>query len=105
MTLTSAQQKVLAHLRAAYAGPEGGPDEVVFNGRPNLQYTVGMLYPPEASSDSEATSNSLDNEVDADVVEGEVEEVGASVPVAEDWRPSSVAVSFVVDGASVVCSF
>ena len=33
VTLTGAQQDVLAHLRSAYVGPEGGPDEIVFNGR------------------------------------------------------------------------
>ena len=106
MTLTSEQQDVLGHLRSAYVGPEGGPNEIVFNGRPNLQYTVGMLYPPEwhleaaqrAPSDSEE-----DEDIDADVFEGEIEDLNAGVPLAEDWRPSSVAISFVTDGTTVSC--
>lgn len=108
MTLTSAQARVLEHLRSAYLGPEGGPEEIVYNGRPNLKYTVGMLYPPEsrASSASDATtSDDTADDVDADVAEGEVEDVGAAVPLAEDWRPSSMAISFVIDGRSAAGSF
>ncbi|MGW6783112.1 helicase-related protein [Streptomyces sp. NPDC054987] len=41
----------------------------------------------------------------ADVVEGEIEEAGAGVPLAEDWRPSSVAISFVTDRDTVLCDF
>jgi hypothetical protein len=106
--LTSEQAQVLEHLRTAYLGPEGGPDEIVFNGRPNLQYTVGMLYPPEpaASSASEPkTADDTEDDVDADVAQGEVEDVGAGVPLAEDWRPSSAAISFVIDGRSASCTF
>jgi hypothetical protein len=108
VTLTSVQEQVLEHLRSAYVGPEGGPNEIVFNGRPNLQYTVGMLYPPESAASSAsdtATADDSGDEVDADVAEGEVEDVSAGVPLAEDWRPSSIAISFVIDGASASCSF
>jgi hypothetical protein len=108
VTLTPAQQEVLAHLRSAYVGPEDGPHEIVFNGRPNLQYTVGMLYPPEShlGSAPDTTSDSdIVDEIDADVLEGEMEDLNAAIPLAEDWRPSSVAISFVIDGATVLCSF
>jgi hypothetical protein len=108
MTLTSEQREVLAHLRSAYAGPEGGPNEIVFNGRPNLQYTVGMLYPPESQPEAAQGASSAsdqDDEIDADVLEGEVEDLNAGVPLAEDWRPSSVAISFVTDGTTVSCHF
>lgn len=46
MTLDAAQQAVLAHLRSAYVGPDGGPDEILVN-RPTLQYSVGILFPRE----------------------------------------------------------
>ena len=108
MTLTHEQEQVLDHLRAAYVGPEGGPDEVIVNGRPNLQYTVGILYPPEALIASEhdhAGDDDSNHELEADVADGELDDVASAVPLAEDWRPSSAAISFVTDGSSVLCDF
>jgi hypothetical protein len=108
MTLTEAQSAALRHARAAYMGPEGGPDELLVNGRPNLQYTVGMLYPPDSGPlrpEGEPSSEESVEDVTADVPEGDVEEADATVPLAEEWRPSSVAISFVTDGRSVLCDF
>lgn len=106
MSLTSAQSVVLDHLRSSYAGPENGPDEVVTN-LPSKQYAVGMLFPAEADN---AGVDGQDQPAPADdgfngrmATDGEVEEPGASVPIAEDWRPSSVAISFVTDLPSVSC--
>lgn len=108
MTLTDAQKGALSHARAAYMGPEGGSDEIIVNGRPNLQYTVGMLYPPESGQlQPEGEPATIDDGegVRAVVSDGDVEERDATVPLAEEWRPSSVAVSFVTDGSSVFCDF
>lgn len=105
MTLTHSQQDVLAHLRAAYVGPEGGPHEVVEN-MPNRQYAVGMLFPRGAvdRSDTDELADVDEAESDSEVgTTGEVEERGASVPVSEEWRPSSVALSFVTDRPKVLC--
>ncbi|MFR9767209.1 helicase-related protein [Nocardia sp. SC052] len=103
MTLTIAQRDVLKHLRAAYLGPEGGPDEVLFN-RPSLQYSVGMLFPAPAEGVRANPPRTPDEiELDAMVPMGEIEESDAGVPLAEDWRPSSVALSFVTDQPTVVC--
>jgi hypothetical protein len=109
MTLTRPQRLVLEHLRSAYTGPEGDEDEILDN-PPNMQYAVGMLYPrsyaaPVADQGAIVAAPDLD-EVDVDGAvssAGEVEEAGAGVPIAEDWRPSSVAVSFVTDCAAVRC--
>jgi Helicase conserved C-terminal domain len=108
MTLTQTQSAALQHTRAAYMGPEGGPDELIVNGRPNLQYTVGMLYPPDSASprsEGEASTDDSAENLTADVPGGDVEEADAAVPLAEEWRPSSVAISFVTDGSSVLCDF
>ncbi|MDN5851739.1 MAG: helicase [Actinomycetia bacterium] len=108
MTLTEAQSGALQHARAAYMGPEGGPDEVIVNGRPDLQYAVGMLHPPDTappSSEGQPSNADADEDINADVPDGDVEEADANVPLAEEWRPSSVAVSFVTDGDSVLCDF
>lgn len=115
MTMTAAQERALQHLRSAYVGPDGGDDEVVFN-LPNRQYAVGMLFPlpapkTENSGDTDGTADgngpedSGVDDAEADVTPGDVEEHGASVPLAEDWRPSSVAISFVTDQATVLCDF
>ncbi|MBP2411760.1 hypothetical protein JOF48_000559 [Arthrobacter stackebrandtii] len=108
MSLTAAQSSALKHIRKAYLGPEQGVDEVLFN-RPSLQYIVGMLFPfDDSSSSSSATDTpelNPDDFVSADVEEGDVEEEYASTPLAEDWRPSSVAISFVTDGDSIACDF
>lgn len=102
MILTAAQQAALTHMRSAYFGPEGGPDEVVLN-RPHLQYSVGILFPSESEVVEPAIPGEDAEMLENAVEEGDVEESGASVPLAEDWRPSSVAISFVTDVPSVTC--
>ncbi|MFE0375699.1 helicase-related protein [Streptomyces inhibens] len=104
MNLTAAQKEALQHLRASYAGPEAGDEEVTAN-FPHRQYAVGMLFPGEAVSRGSHHGGDTDEEVSADVPDGDVEEDGAGVPLAEDWRPSSVAISFVTDGDSVDVEF
>ncbi|WP_130012197.1 helicase-related protein [Serinicoccus sediminis] len=108
MTLTRAQKAVLDHLRSAYVGPDGGDDETIEN-LPNRQYAVGLLFPRENGQPvtDDGAGHALSNEdqdIKADVAAtGEVEEQGAGVPIAEDWRPSSIAISFVTDRPSVRC--
>ncbi|MCV2458389.1 helicase-related protein [Streptomyces sp. ICN988] len=104
MNLTVAQKKALEHLRESYVGPEAGDDEVTTN-LPHRQYAVGMLFPVEAGNRGTHGGGDTDEDVSADVPDGEVEESGAGVPLAEDWRPSSVAISFVTDGDSVDVDF
>ncbi|MFD3937116.1 helicase-related protein [Streptomyces sp. NPDC058611] len=103
MSRTRAQDLALDHLRAAYVGPDGGEDEVVTN-MPDRQYAVGMLFPAGSSSPGTGEGDG-GAEVAADVIEGDVEESDAGVPLAEDWRPSSVAISFVTDRDTVSCDF
>lgn len=101
MGMTRAQRIALNHLRSSYVGFSEGEEEVLFN-RPDLQYSVGMLFPqgaaPEQLRKLDATSD-----LTATVISGEVEEGAAGVPLAEDWRPSSVAISFVTDAPSACC--
>lgn len=101
MTLTKAQKVALHHLRTAYVGPDRGDREVLLN-LPDRQYAVGMLF-PAASTPGPVSEG--DAQIEADVASGDLEEVDASVPIAEDWRPSSVAISFVTDKPSVSCDF
>lgn len=101
MTLTAPQQAILDHLRAAYAGPSEGEDEVLLN-RPHLQYVVGMLFPRDATT----PQRELEGEAEAlseGIEQGDVEEGDGGLQLAEDWRPSSVAISFVTTATSVVC--
>jgi hypothetical protein len=97
VTLTKAQEIALKHLRRAYVGPVDD-NEVIVN-LPHRQYAVGMLFPPENAVDS-----GRGEEVQADVASGDVEEESSGVPLAEDWRPSSVAISFVTAQKSVSCA-
>ncbi|WP_326662794.1 helicase-related protein [Streptomyces sp. NBC_00385] len=103
MSRTRAQDLALKHLRVAYVGPDGGEEEVVTN-MPDRQYAVGMLFPAGSSAPG-AEMGDDGTAVASDVTEGEVEESGAGVPLAEDWRPSSVAISFVTDRDTVSCDF
>lgn len=107
MTLTNAQSAALEHIRAAYVGPENGDEEVLLN-RPHLQYSVGMLFPPESTvpepDNTDESTEPLQGSLSG-VQDGDVEEDGAGVPLAEDWRPSSIAISFVTDTPSAVCEF
>jgi len=102
VTLNQTQRTALAHMRAAYFGPEQGPDEIVFN-RPHLQYSVGMLFPAESTVVQPPIPGEAAEILESAVEEGDVEESGATVPLAEDWRPSSVAISFVTNSPSVTC--
>ncbi|MFF3517209.1 helicase-related protein [Streptomyces sp. NPDC002573] len=104
MNLTVAQKEALQHLRASYVGPEAGDEEVTAN-LPHRQYAVGMLFPVEAAAGQPHDGGDADEEVSADVPDGDVEENGAAPPLAEDWRPSSVAISFVTNGDSVDVDF
>ena len=100
MTFTEKQRAALEHMRSAYFGPSEGESEILFN-RPHLQYSVGILFPSE-SEVSEAEVGGATDALGIGVEQGDVEEENASVPLAEDWRPSSVAVSFVTDSPSVL---
>lgn len=114
MTCTPLQEIALAHLRATYVGPEAGPRETVLN-QPHRQYVVGMLFPLESRTvplesrtdepDPSVTEGEEVQGLTADVELGDVEDHGASVPLAEDWRPSSVAVSFISDAPEVEVDF
>ncbi len=104
MNLTVAQREALEHLRASYVGPEAGDEEVTTN-LPHRQYAVGMLFPAESVAPASHDGEGVGEEIDADVPDGDVEEDGAAVPLAEDWRPSSAAISFVTDGDSVDVDF
>jgi hypothetical protein len=99
VNLTEAQRAALQHLRDTYVGPDRGEEEVTSN-LPHRQYAVGMLF-PAATAARGGNQADPDDELSADVPAGDLEEDGAAIPLAEDWRPSSVAISFVTDGGSV----
>ncbi|MEU8800521.1 helicase-related protein [Spirillospora sp. NPDC048819] len=103
MNLTEAQRAALQHLRDAYVGPDGGQEEVTSN-LPHRQYAVGMLFPAATAAHGGDQARPED-EATTDVPLGDLEEDDAAVPLAEDWRPSSVAISFVTDGDSVEVHF
>lgn len=101
MTLTAPQKAALEHLRSAYVGPSEGEDEVLLN-RPHLQYAVGMLFPRDAATPPQEAKG--ENEALSEGVEqGDVEEGDGGPQLAEDWRPSSVAISFVTTSKSIFC--
>jgi hypothetical protein len=100
LTLNEAQRIALDHIRSAYVGPEDGPGEILYN-RPHLQYAVGMLFPSESEVEPAPIAGEGSEFLPSAVEEGDVEEAGATAPLAEDWRPSSVAISFVTDASSV----
>jgi hypothetical protein len=104
MTLTPPQEAALSHLRKAYFGPEEGAEEVLFN-RPSLQYAVGMLFPVDRTSSRVPEAVDAQDFLMADVGQGDVEENGAIPPLAEEWRPSSAALSFVTTGDAIICDF
>ena len=101
MTLAAPQQAILDHLRAAYVGPSEGEEEILLN-RPHLQYVVGMLFPRDATTPQREVEGE-DEALSEGVEQGDVEEGDGGVQLAEDWRPSSVAISFVTTAESIVC--
>ncbi|MEU5156363.1 helicase-related protein [Glycomyces sp. NPDC021274] len=99
MNLTAAQERTLHHLRRTYLGPED--DREVVAHLPHRRYAVGMLFPMAAAPKGAREEPEDAVEVMADVAEGDLEQGDAGVPLAEDWQPSSTAVSFVTDGEAV----
>ncbi|MER5642452.1 helicase-related protein [Kitasatospora sp. NPDC002227] len=111
MSKTEAQKRALRHLREAYLGPDNGDHEIVTN-LPDRQYAVGMLFPdgstvpvPGKTGVGSAAGGEVDDDAETKVLSGDIEEAGAAVPLAEDWRPSSVAISFVTNRPTVLCDF
>ncbi|SFE16122.1 Helicase conserved C-terminal domain-containing protein [Actinopolyspora alba] len=105
MNLTESQQLALKHLRDAYVGPEGEEEEITYN-PPHRQYAVGMLFPRDNhhSHPPEGRGQSSED-IEADIVDGDVEEDGVNVPLAENWRPSSAAISFVTNSERIKVDF
>lgn len=99
--LTAGQQAALDHLRAAYIGPSEGEEEILLN-RPHLQYVVGMLFPQDTTALPQEPAVS-EEALSSSVEQGDLEEGGGGVQLAEDWRPSSVAISFVTNAESISC--
>ncbi|MFP7761415.1 helicase-related protein [Marisediminicola sp. LYQ85] len=64
-----------------------------------------MLFPAEDSGSLNASLLDAQQFILADVEEGDVEENGAAPPLAEDWRPSSAALSLVTNSESLMCDF
>lgn len=108
MTLTTEQAKILEHLKAAYVGPENGTDEELTN-RPSLQYSVGILFPREVTPSLAVDAQVSDVEhtllTSADVAADDLEEGETATTLAEDWRPSSAAITFVLEGNSFSFDF
>lgn len=107
MNLTDAQHRALTHIKLAYLGPEQGESEVTFD-PPVYRYTVGMLFPSEGEAEPAVTKDEDVREgvfIEADVADGEIEEDDATTPLAEDWRPTSTAISFVTDGEAILVDF
>ncbi|WP_413318043.1 helicase-related protein [Agrococcus sp. 1P02AA] len=90
--LTAQQQAALEHLRSAYVGPEAGPKELL-RSRPDLHYIVGHLFPEETA----ASDTVQDGTLEFDGIENDDVDVAGLRP--KDWRPSSIAVSFVTDAS------
>lgn len=101
MTLTTAQEQALEHLRRAYTGPEKGEDEIVFNNTPSRQYAVGMLYPNKEQPIDEESADNVSSDVETGDVEGEEDQPS----LAEAWFPSSTAISFVTDSTTILADF
>ncbi|TFD25166.1 helicase-related protein [Cryobacterium lyxosi] len=91
---TKRRQQYVDYLRSQYLGPSGGDDELLAS-RPDKTYLVGTLFPRgRAASDP-----------DVDVNDGDVgsEDGDEAIESANDWHPSSAALSFIHNGDSLEC--
>lgn len=90
----SLRSETVDYLRSQYLGPAGGEQEAV-RGRPEHTYLVGTLYPRSAPAAS------LREFADDSEVEGPDGEDDAVIEAANNWHPSSAAMSFIVNGGAV----
>lgn len=94
-----ARETLLELVRADLMGPATGAEELLTS-RPSDRYLTGILYPRMEQESSREVS--VENDDDRDIAETEAD--GADQPVAMDAvrRPSSMGVSFFLDGDVIV---
>lgn len=92
---TERRQHYVDYLRSQYLGPSGGDEELLAS-RPDKTYLVGTLFPRGRAA----------TDPDVDVNDGEVgsEDGDEAIEAANDWHPSSAALSFIHDGDSLECA-
>lgn len=87
-------------LRSTYLGPTNGPNECT-NRQPNQTYLVGTLF-PQQEIDDEAPEQSFEipRDLDDELIDESTDPI---IDLSNSWRPSSAAMSFIHDGASLKC--
>jgi hypothetical protein len=90
----------ISFLEKTYVGPMGGLDEEI-QGRPDLTYLVGVLYPLEPPNIGPRIPE--EQEVAVDLGDGDTYDDEGVAKTANAWRPASAAMSFIHDGTFVTC--
>jgi hypothetical protein len=102
MTPTEIREAYVAAVALDLVGPVGGPGEVLDRMRPSDRYVTGILYPsqPAEQADTAAIAEELAAEEDDDRDGSSDEEPGPGepVPMTTMRRPSSMGISFLVEG-------
>jgi hypothetical protein len=97
-SMTDHRRLVVDRIRKELLGPVGGEHELVV-GRPSFRYITGMLFPQELDCDP-SELRAVEQEIeDATGSEDPDEAPDATVAAAYDLLPSSMGISFYVEGS------
>lgn len=94
-TFNQLRTDFVGYLRRQYLGPQGDEQEILQD-RPDRVYLLGTLYPRGPAA----------QRMDGDVLGDDVHDEALDEPIelANAWHPASAAISFLHDGAELVCS-
>lgn len=98
--LSPAQRLAFEHLSRSFVGPLNGPNEIIE--RPDRTYLAGILFP--RLSESALLNQSEDRSPEIEDIESEDLQLGA-ITLAESWRPSSAAISFMTKSNEVFIDY
>src|SRR5437667_12434223 len=92
------RESVLGYVRAQIQGPAGGKDEVLKD-PPYVRYLIGTLYPVRAPARDVRDEEEEDGNAAPTAEEGVLED---PIPLAHDWMPSSVGLTFYFEGSPAI---
>jgi hypothetical protein len=96
------RDRVLRELEKELVGPKQGEGEIVRQEKPNMRYTMGVLFPPQTRGEDAGEEFEMEEGVEkTDPASPNADEEPGDDPVrlAGQWMPASLGISFYFKGA------
>jgi hypothetical protein len=94
------RDRILHYLEKELIGPEGGPKEVLENEKPQMRYTMGVLFPRSTSAeDLEEDLSAEESSEGPEPAPPKEDRTDDPVNLSNQWMPSSIGLSFYFEGS------